>query len=135
YPVVAGRDPEDGWMLEPTSVDGAPIFTDTALYSVDVTAPRAMHLVTSGGETSTPETGDTTTTTFNAWPRPDFAIIASPQIEFVSAEVGETTVRSWFYPGTRDAGKQTLGWGVDTLDLFDDLLGEYPYRRLNIVSA
>src|SRR5699024_7108491 len=81
YPVVAGRDPEDGWMLEPTSVYGDPIFTDTALYSVDVTAPRAMHLVNSGIETSTKETGDTTTTSFNAWPRRAFEIIASPQLE------------------------------------------------------
>lgn len=135
YPVVAGRDPGSGWMLEPTSVYGDPIFTETALYTVEITAPAGMQLVTSGVETGSRLSGDRMVTTFNAWPSRDFAIIASPDLESVTTMVGDTTIASWYEPGTDDAGLQALEWGVEALELFNDLLGTYPYLQLNIASA
>jgi len=135
YPVVAGRDPVSGWMLDPTSVYGDPIFTDTALYTVEITAPATLQFITSGVETNSSTTGSQVTTTFNAWPSRDFVIIADADMQSVSAQVGETTVTSWFERGTETAGQDVLDWSVQTLELFNDLLGEYPYQQLNIASA
>lgn len=135
YPVVAGRDPDSGWMLEPTSVYGDPIFTETALYTVEVDAPSAMQLITSGVETKAWVSGTRTTTTFNAWPSRDFVIIANTGLQSVAAQVGNTTVTSWFEPGTEPAGQHALDWSVAALELFNGLLGEYPYQQLNVVSA
>src|SRR5699024_3278490 len=113
YPVVAGRDPVSGWMLEPTSMYGDPIFTETALYTVDITAPSNMQFITSGVETDTSSDGDQATTTFNAWPSRDFVIIADADIESTSTQVGSTTVSSWYQPGFRTSGDHALGWGAD----------------------
>jgi len=135
YPVVAGRDPVSGWMLEPTSIYGDPIFTDTGLYTVSITAPEGMHLITSGVEVAFDTADGLATTTFNAWPSRDFVIIADRDMEVVSQEVEGTTVNSWTEPGHQTTGDAALLWGGRALGQFNGLLGEYPYLQLQIVEV
>lgn len=135
YPVIAGRDPVTGWMLEPTSVYGDPIFTETAFYTVEITAPKDMQFITSGVETDISSSDGMTNTTFNAWPSRDFVVIADADMESRSTKVGNTTVTSWYESGTGDAGALVLNWTTQALELFNELLGEYPYREFNVVST
>jgi hypothetical protein len=132
YPVVAGRDRETGWMLEPTSEYGDPVFTETGLYTVTVTAPEKLTFITSGVEIASDLDGDMATRTFNAWPSRDFVMFADSDMESTAREVDGTTVTSWYEPGHGEAGEAALTWSGQALGLFNDLLGEYPYRQLQL---
>lgn len=135
YPVVAGRDPETGWMLEPTSEYGDPIFTEAGLYTVTVTAPEELTFITSGVETASEADGGMITTTFNAWPSRDFVMVADADMESVTRDVDGTAVASWYEPGHGEAGEAALTWSTRALELFNDLLGEYPYRQLQLAEV
>lgn len=135
YPVVAGRDPISGWMLDPTSIYGDPIFTDTGLYTVSITAPEGMQLITSGVETASELANGMSTTTFNAWPSRDFVIIADRDMEVISQDIDGTTVNSWTEPGHQASGEAVLLWSGQALGQFNELLGEYPYLQLQVVEV
>jgi hypothetical protein len=136
YPMVAGRDPGYGWMLKPTCVNGDPVFTDTGMYTVTVTAPDGLQLVTSGVEIDRQAAGDgMTTTTWSAAPSRDFVMLADNDMASVQDEVDGTTVTSWYHGGQEAAGEAALLWTAQSLALFNDLLGEYPYTALQVVPA
>jgi hypothetical protein len=135
YPVVAGRDPQTGWMLKPTSAYGDPIFTETGLYTVTITAPERLTLITSGVETDATTTAGMTTTTFNAWPSRDFVIFADADMEAIAQVIEGTTVRSWYEPSHAASGEAVLTWSARALAQFNDLLGEYPYLQLHVAEV
>lgn len=135
YPVIAGRDPVTGWMLEPTSEYGDPIFTDAGLYTVSVTAPEELTLITSGVEVNSTVNGDgMATTVFNAAPSRDFVMFADAGMDVTTREVAGTTISSWYQPANHEAGETVTVWGEQSLTLFNDLLGEYPYRELQLAE-
>lgn len=136
YPIVAGRDPDGGWMLDPTSVNGDPVFSDTAMYTVAVTAPDDLQLVTSGVETGTsPARDGMTTTIFSAAPSRDFVMLADGDMIFSQQEIDGTTVTSWYHADQAPAGDAALLWTGQSLDVFNGLLGQYPYRTLQVIPA
>lgn len=135
YPVVAGRDPDTGWMLKPTSNYGDPIFTDTGLYTVAVTAPKDLQLITSGVEIDATTAGALITTTFNAWPSRDFVIIADADMEVAKQVIDGTEVSSWAQPGFGSSGESVLTWSSQALEQFNGLLGEYPYRQMQVAGV
>lgn len=135
YPVIAGRDPETGWMLKPTSEFGDPIFTDAGLYTVSVTAPEELSLITSGVNVSSGSHGDgMTTTVFNAAPSRDFVMFADADMEVTTREVAGTMISSWYEPGNDAAGEAVAVWSEQSLTLFNELLGEYPYQEFQLAG-
>ena len=136
YPVLAGRDPVTGWMLEPTSKNGDPIFSDTAAYDVTVIAPDDLQLITSGVQTATePRENGMQATIFSAAPSRDFTIVADSDMRSVTREVAGTTITSWYEPGRDVSGEAVALWAEQSLEVFNDLLGEYPYRELQLVQV
>ena len=136
YPIVAGRDPDDGWMLDPTSVNGDPVFSNTGMYTVAITAPDDLQLITSGVETGkVPASNGMTTTSFSAAPSRDFVMLADADMTFAQEEIDGTTVTSWFNTDQGPAGEAALLWTGQALALFNDLLGQYPYRTLQVIPA
>lgn len=136
YPIVAGRDPDGGWMLDPTSVNGDPVFSDTGMYTVTVIAPDDLQLITSGVETGrAPANDGMTATTFSAAPSRDFVMLADADMTFAQEEIDATTVTSWYHEDQAPAGEAALLWTGQALALFNDLLGTYPYRTLQVIPA
>jgi hypothetical protein len=136
YPVLAGRDPDSGWMLDPPSQNGDPIFSDAGMYRVTVTAPQDVQIITSGVQQSSEMPDDATrSTTFTAAPSRDFTILADDDMESVTREVAGTTVTSWYEPGHDEAGNAVADWAAQSLTVFNELLGEYPYRELYLAEV
>jgi hypothetical protein len=136
YPVVAGRDPDGGWMLDPTSLNGDPIFSDTGMYSVTITAPDDLQFITSGVEIDSAPAGDgMTARTWSAAPSRDFVMLADADMESVQQEVDGTTVTSWYHDGNAAPGEAALLWTAQSLELFNGLLGEYPFLNLQVSEA
>ncbi|MCA9834947.1 MAG: M1 family metallopeptidase [Thermomicrobiales bacterium] len=135
YPVVAGRDPVDGWMLDPVSINGDPIFTDAGLYTVTVTIDAGLELITSGVETDRSENNGQQTVTFAASPSRDFSIVTSETLVPTTSEVSGTTITSWAAPHAVDASTKVAEWTGNTLNIFNPLLGEYPWVQIQTVQA
>lgn len=135
YPVVAGRDPITGWMLEPVSIFGDPIFTDAGLYDVSITAPAEQTLITSGVETTRTEQNGQATVEFSASPSRDFVIVTSETLKPTTKEVDGTTITSWALPKNVSGSTYIADWTANTLETFNPLLGDYPWTQLQAVQA
>jgi len=136
YPILAGYGPDGVWNLDPPSVNGDPIFSNTALYEVTLTAPTGLRIVTTGHEVAREATGDDLTRyEFVSGPARDFIVVADDDFDVVEDEVDGTLVRSWFNPRDTDGGERVLRYGVQALELFNDLFGSYPYEEMDLVQV
>ncbi len=137
YPVIAGRDPSDGWMLDPPSENGDAIFSDTALYDVTIHTEQDWRLATTGiefGETDAAGPG-MVERRFTSGPVRDFTIVADADFELATADVDGVTVNSWFNPGQERAGEAVLEYATQSLAVFDELLAPYPYREIDLMPV
>ena len=137
YPTVAGRDPDDGWMLDPPSENGDPVFTDTALYDVSVQIEERFELVTTGVEQGTPAAASDgqVTRRFLSGPVRDFTMVADDDLGLRSREVEGITINSWFPTGQERVGDAVATYAAQAVTIFEELLGPYPYSELDLVSV
>lgn len=135
YPVLAGRDPESGWMLKPSSLFGDPIFSDAGMYDVSISAPAGRKIITSGVETNRESNSVFETVYYNAKPSRDFVIVMSDSMESATTEVDGTSITSWFLPQHEIGGEAVLEWTANSLEVFNPLLGEYPWLELHAIEA
>lgn len=130
YPLIPVYD-DEGWNVEIAPEYGDAVYSDVAFYQVDVTAPPAMTLVTSG-ECWAPEAGRWSC---QAGPVRDFALILGDDYQ-VARQVAEgAIVNSYFYSGHREGGEQALRMAVDAFTLYSRLFGPYPYEELDVVET
>jgi aminopeptidase N len=52
----------------------------------------------------------------------------------VEKTVGETTVRSWYWPGGEAGAERVLESGAESLELYAELIGPYPYEEMDLVQ-
>lgn len=141
YPIVAGWDPANGWELDPTSVNGDPIFSNTALYDVTISTPDTWAVVTTGSvienRLAGPAglAGSERTRRFLTGPVRDFTIVADSDFESTSTVVDGTVVKSWFNPGTEQVGRAVLTYAAKSLALYNSLIGPYPYIEFDVVPV
>jgi hypothetical protein len=136
YPIVAGRDPDRGWVLDPPSENGDPIFSTTALYDVSLTAEEDWRLVTTGIETkaSAVESDGMTTRQYLSGPVRDFTVVADADLDVATREINGITINSWFQPGQDRVGDAVLTYAAQSVNVLEPLLGPYPYRELDLVG-
>ena len=134
-PLLAGYDREIGWLLDPPSNFGDPVFTNTALFDVTLTAPSEFTFVTTGSAAgSDPTNNDTTTHRFVTGPVRDFVMAADTDFEVESVKIGDTTVSSYFEPGSVDGGLEVLTAAAQSLEVYNRLIGAYPFEEMDLVQ-
>ena len=135
-PLLAGYDSVHGWELDTPSELGDPVFTNAALYDVTLTAPDDLIVITTGIESSAEPVGDGQTRyRFLSGPVRDFVIAMNEDLQELSATVDGTTVRSWFSADNIELGRATLRYGIQSLEVFGQLFGPYPYAEMDIVEV
>ncbi len=137
YPIIAGRDPGNGWLLDHPSENGDAIFSNTALYDVTIHVEQGWQLATTGiefGETDAAGPG-MIERRFASGPVRDFTVVADEDFEVVSAETQGITVNSWFNPGEERVGEAVLQYATQSLEFFDELLSPYPYREIDLMPV
>ena len=134
-PLLAGWDDVYGWNTGPISVNGDPVYTDAAVFEVELTADADLVFVTSGSALERTLDDNHATTTYATGPSRDFVMTASEDLLVESRTVGETTVNSYFQPGFVDRGTLAAEAGASSLALFNGLLGDYPYEEFDIVQV
>ncbi len=135
YPILAGRDPERGWVLDPPSENGDPIFSTTASYDLTLRAPAEWRVVSTGVTTSTTVDGSITETHVLTGPVRDLTVVLDDDFESVETVVDGTTITSWYNPGDERIGEAVLDYAAQSLAYFNDLIGPYPYTTLDLVPV
>lgn len=135
YPMLAGYDPDSGYLLGPITVNGDPVFANAATYDVSLTAPAALVIATTGEEIDRVVDNDLATVRYVAGPAREFTLAASPSYEIVEVDAGDIRVRSFHLPGHDERGLAVARWTADALALYEERIGPYPYTELDVVDA
>lgn len=139
YPQLAVFN-EQGWALETPPSHGDVVHADTAFYLVEVTAPQAANVATTG--TVFPSLTSRTTPvskqrfTVAAGPVRDFYLTASRDYAVAERQSGQTRLKL-YYPRsagsiTRSRVDQMLEQTAKSLEVFSKRLQPYPYTELDI---
>lgn len=137
YPLLAVYD-STGWRLDPVSWMGDSTFSETAFYTVDVSAPKDFLVVTTGTEVSTLSASSGTLHHVVSGPARDFCmVIADPRygMQRSSRVVYGTTVNAYYHPKHKSAGLQALEVAAQSLETYNDRIGAYPFSEYDVVEV
>ncbi len=135
FPILAVYD-ENGWNLDPVSGIGDSVYSDMASFSVQLNLPEGIVLVSTGVTTDQQaDGGGLVQYTLDSGPVRDFFVILSPDFQVTSQNIGATQVNSYYLPGNEAGGEQVLAVGSDSLRIYNQQFGLYPYVDLDLVDA
>jgi len=145
YPLIPVYD-DEGWNVELAPTYGDAVYSETALYTVRVTAPADMRLTASGTCTSPhppsfpPIGGDEGGDGSNTWtcvtgPMRDFNAILGPDYQVESRVVEGIIVNSVFYSQHHQGGEWALDCATEAVRLFTTHFGPYPFTELDVVET
>lgn len=126
---------QGGWLLNPITKQGDPTNTDGANYAVTFAAPTGYQVVTSGVEAEPTEANDLMTHQIVSALTRNFVIVAGDTFEVVSEQTGDVTVNSYFLPNDQAGGNQALTTAAQSIDLFSQQFGPYPYPEVDVVEV
>jgi hypothetical protein len=135
YPILSVYDSK-GWHLDPVSDIGDSVYSDTAFYTVDISAPADVKIAATGSEISTTPAGaDTVRHRYLSGPARDFFIIMSPDFQQVDRTVDGTIVHSYYLPSHELGGMAALRVASDSLRIYNQKFGAYPFTEFDIAEA
>lgn len=114
--------------------NGDPFYSDMANYDVTINCESDFTVATSGEQTHN-STSETARRTIKATAKAvrDFAFVMSKKFEVISAKAGKTTVFYYYYDDQN--AKENLQAGVDSINTFSELFGQYPYSTYSVVKT
>jgi aminopeptidase N len=134
YPSLAVRQGSE-WVLDAPPPHGDVLFSEVALYQLDLTLPRELVVIASGVTLNVTDQPDGNRTWHIAGgPLRDMTVLAGPFLA-VSESAAGATVTSYYLPGHQTAGQTVLAHATAALRLYSDLYGPYPYTELDVVEA
>jgi aminopeptidase N len=134
YPILAVYDAQ-GWNLDPVSDIGDSVYSDIAFYTVEVSLPEALSIAATGAQTSRQADGQGVRVRFESGPARDFFLVVSPNFQVKSQVVDGVTVNSYYLPEHAAGGSKALSVTADSLHIFNQRFGAYPYDELDVVEA
>ncbi len=134
YPILAVYD-EDGWNLDMPSAIGDSVYSDSASYSVEVTAPQDLVIAASGSQVERTADGDDYRYRFETRPARDFFLAASPDFSVLEQSIDGVKINAYYLPDHAQAAQQALQVAVDSLHTYNQSFGAYPYSELDVVEA
>jgi aminopeptidase N len=131
YPILAQR--KDGeWVTAEVVGTGDAVVSESALYRVRIDGPQGWEYVTTGSRT---EGGDGDPGLYASGPVRDFIVLASTNFTESSLDVDGIAVRHWGLPGGEDRWDEALQATADSISVYNERFGEYPYAELDVVAA
>jgi hypothetical protein len=133
YPILTPYRSGSGWLMvgdaatDPLPAD--PIFTDMAGYEINVSTAESV-TVASGGATSR-SAGNWNFRIRNARTA---AFAASHKYQMQTQREGNVTLTSYYLPEHVAAGQDALKAAAQSLKLFGDRFGAYPYTTLSLAE-
>lgn len=135
FPLLAVYENGD-WQTDWPDDKGDPVYSEVALYDVQLTAPSALKIATTGTALDAePQPNGTTVYRIVTGPVRDFALAASREFELVSQTLNGVTINVWSAFADDGAQQYALDTGLATVEAFDAYYGEYPYAELDLVES
>ena len=133
YPIVCvyenGAFDESGY-----NSNGDPFYSELANYSVTINLDNADYVVAGTGEKMDTRMVDGKyQTCFSAKLVRDFAMVLSDEFEVMSKRAGDVNVEYYYFSDGN--ASEHLEAGVDAIETFSDLFGQYPYSTFSIVKT
>jgi aminopeptidase N len=133
YPQIPVYD-DEGWNITPGPGYGDAVFSDTALYQVNITAPADEVVATSG---VCDRAGHETATVYHcvSGPMRDFMIAMSSDYQVKSDTIDGVKVNSYYREEFAKEGKRGLQVVSDALRAYNQRIGEYLFSELDLVAT
>lgn len=134
YPILAVFE-NGGWRNDSITPIGDAVYSEMAYYMVDVTAPREWEVAATGVAVKTQENEDgTLIRRYVSGPVRDFYLTASPHFMRLSGEVDGVVVNAYGLPDSVEGNQAALDVAVNSIDIFNEQFGAYPYTELDVVE-
>ncbi|MBI3240722.1 MAG: LysM peptidoglycan-binding domain-containing protein [Chloroflexi bacterium] len=128
YPVLVPYRAGAGWRAVGSGV-ADPVFTDVAAYELSVATAENVTVVSGGPQPHKPGFWK-----FSLKSARTIAFAASARYQSLSQTEGGVAVTSYFLPEHQQAGQDVLTAAAQSLGLFSDRFGAYPYSTLVIAE-
>jgi hypothetical protein len=130
YPVMAPFREERGWYGLKYFPVGDPYVTEVADYNVTITATEGVIVAGTGLETKAGNRWH-----YEAEQARSFAFAASDKYEVSTAQIGDITVHSYYFPNNAEAGQVVLETATQAMELFTELYGSYPFSDYRVAET
>jgi len=134
YPILAVYN-DQGWNLDPVSEIGDSVFSDAAIYNVEINVPENLVVAATGVAEDHQTQAGKSTYHFESGPARDFFLIMSPDFTVKSETVEDITVNSYYLSGQSKGGEAALQVAADSLRIYNQEFGPYPYSEFDVVEA
>lgn len=133
YLFVPPFQPGVGWLAHPPSYYGENLVYELADFKVNLrlAAGRSDLIVAASAAAQT----DGEWLRYQAKGARTFALSIGHEYLVETAQVGNVTISSYYFPFNEEAGKKALQTTVESVELFSELFGPYPHATLAVVEA
>lgn len=132
YPLVPRRLAGE-WELEPAPPGGDTTSSEVAFYDVTLTHDPTYELVASGSEIDRTSSPASSQVRYSSGPMRDFAFALGTFLSD-SRIVDDVVVNVWVIEEHEQDIPTVLNSAVAQLKLFNDLVGPYPYKELDLID-
>lgn len=135
YPLVPRLSPQGEWQSHRAPPGGDTTNSDIAFYDLVLRVPETAVLAATGSEVERRSLGDGRVEVhFASGPVRDVAFAAG-RLHPAEARAGEVLVRAWVLEEHAGAAESTARLAARAVEIFEDLLGPYPFDELDVVDA
>lgn len=135
FPILAVFD-EEGYNLDPSTSIGDSVYSDMAYYNIELTAPDKLKVVSTGIlKDSKNISGNQVLYNLTSGPSRDFVLVLSQDFRTISKIVQGTKINTYYLGDHEEAAKDTLEIAINSLKIFNEKFGPYPYTELDIIDA
>lgn len=138
YPIAAVYDSK-GWNLEPYYEIGDPFYSEVSNYDIILRLPEEFELATTGNilnrEKVQKEDVEYKEQVWKVEAEAvrDFSWVISKDFKIKSDRVDETEIKVYYFK--EQQGSKALEVAKDSIKIFNELFGKYPYKQFSVVSC
>ncbi len=134
FPILSVFD--EGWNLDPSSGIGDSVYSDMAYYDIELTAPDKLNLVSAGIQKDSKKVkGSQVVYNLTSGPSRDFVLVLGQDFQVASKNVQGTKISTYYLQDHEEAARDTLEIAINSLKIFNEKFGPYPYTELDIIDA
>ena len=132
FPIACVYD-EAGWNLSSYEEIGDPFYSDTSSFDVTMLIPRKYEIGTTGNIESQKSDEEETLYNIKADNVRDFAFVLSDKFDVNKDTYKKTMIST--YNLNEDISEEVTKMAKDSIRIFSDLFGEYPYDTYSVVAS